>query len=163
MLELLPEARDEISDLRELYVKSSTTTGRLIRLDSFCTFDDTLGYLTVNHTNQLPSVTISFNLAPGYSLLEATNAIKEVAVKELPESVTGRFQGMASEFEESLIDLGLLLLLCIFIILYNTRNSVRGFSPPSNYYLRIALGYFRRSADADFYSGKSWISLVLSD
>ena len=115
IVELLPEARDEISDLRELYVKSSTT-GRLIRLDSFCTFDDTLGYLTVNHTNQLPSVTISFNLASWYSLLEATNAIKEVAVKELPESVTGRFQGMASEFEESLIDLGLLLLLCIFII-----------------------------------------------
>ena len=115
IVELLPEARDEASDLQDLYVKSSVT-GKLVRLDSFCAFEDGLGYLTVNHTNQLPSVTISFNVAPGYSLLEATNAVKNVAAQELPESVTGSFQGMASEFERSLIDLGLLLLLCIFII-----------------------------------------------
>lgn len=115
ILELLPQSRNEKADLQDLYVKS-TTTDKLVRLDSFCTFSDSEGYLTVNHSDQLPSVTISFNIAPGYSLLEATTAVKKVAAEVLPETISGNFQGMANEFEKSIIDLGLLLLLCIFVI-----------------------------------------------
>ncbi len=115
IVEVLPRARDQKEDLKSLYVKSETT-GKLVRLDSFCTFEEGTGYLTVNHTNQLPSVTVSFNTAPGVSLLEATEVVKKTAAEILPESITGSFQGMASEFEKSLVDLGLLLLLCIFVI-----------------------------------------------
>ncbi len=115
IIELLPKLRNNINDLSKLYVKSSTT-GKSIRLDSFCTFEENIGYLTVNHSGQLPSVTISYNTAEGYSLLQANNAIKMAAKDVLPETINGNFEGLANEFEKSLIDLGLLLLLCIFVI-----------------------------------------------
>lgn len=115
IIELLPRLRNNINDLSKLYVKSSTT-GNVIRLDSFCTFEENIGYLTVNHSGQLPSVTISYNTAEGYSLLQANNAIKVAANEVLPETINGNFEGLANEFEKSIIDLGLLLLLCIFVI-----------------------------------------------
>ena len=115
IMELLPMLRNNINDLSKLYVKSSTT-GNVIRLDSFCTFEENIGYLTVNHSGQLPSVTISYNTAEGYSLLQANNAIKVAAKETLPETINGNFEGLANEFEKSIIDLGLLLLLCIFVI-----------------------------------------------
>ena len=114
LLELIPEARDNIDDLKKLFIK--TDSGQLVRLDSICTFTESNGFLTVNHTAQLPSATVSFNLTPGYSLLEATQAIKKITDKILPASITGNFEGMASAFEASLYSLGILLLLCIFII-----------------------------------------------
>lgn len=115
ILELLPSSRRYGEDLQNLYIKSDTT-GELIRLDSFCTFENEIGYLTINHNEQLPSVTISFNVGSGFSLLEATNAINKISAEVLPETIFGSFQGMASEFEASLISLGLLLILCIFVI-----------------------------------------------
>ncbi len=115
LIELLPESRDEKNDLSKLYIKSSTT-GKMVRLDSFASYEEDVGYLTVNHSQQLPSVTISFNITPGYSLLDATRAVRAAAAKVLPETINGGFYGMASEFEKSIIDLGLLMLLCIFII-----------------------------------------------
>jgi len=71
----------------------------------------------VNHLGQLPSVTISFNLAPGVALGTAVDSIR-VAEKEIgmPVSVTGSLQGTAQAFQASLKGLGLLLLLAVIVI-----------------------------------------------
>jgi HAE1 family hydrophobic/amphiphilic exporter-1 len=76
-----------------------------------------VGPLSVNHQGQLPSVTISFNLAPDMSLGKAVDQIAKIK-KQLgvPETVTGDFQGAAQVFQESSGGQGFLLLLSILVI-----------------------------------------------
>ncbi len=76
----------------------------------------TVGPLTVNHLGQLPSVTISFNLAPGMSLGQAVEAVERVARTSLPPTITTSFQGTAQAFQESSRGLGWLLLMAILVI-----------------------------------------------
>jgi HAE1 family hydrophobic/amphiphilic exporter-1 len=75
------------------------------------------GPLTISHVGQLPSATISFNLAPGTSLGDAVASV-ERARSELgaPQTLLGRFQGTAEAFESSLGGLGMLLLLAVVTI-----------------------------------------------
>jgi HAE1 family hydrophobic/amphiphilic exporter-1 len=75
-----------------------------------------LGPLTVNHTGQLPSVTISFGLKPGVALGDAVKQVEDLAHSTLPASITGSFQGEAQAFQNSLTGLGLLLLMAIVVI-----------------------------------------------
>ena len=73
--------------------------------------------LIVSHQQQLPSATISFNLAPGYSLSEGVDAInKAVAELELPQQMQAQFVGTAAEFSSSQTDVILLLLAAIAVI-----------------------------------------------
>src|SRR5216684_3378967 len=74
------------------------------------------GPLTVSHTGQLPSVTISFNLKPGYALGDAVNAIQQTAATTLPSTIATNFQGTAQAFQDSLRGLGLILLMAIVVI-----------------------------------------------
>ncbi len=73
--------------------------------------------LVITHQDQLPAVTISFNLAPGYSLSEAVSAIRTLHASEhMPASVRGQFIGKAAEFSASTGDEVLLLLAAIVVI-----------------------------------------------
>jgi multidrug efflux pump len=73
--------------------------------------------LVVSHQDQLPAVTISFNLARGYSLSDAVDAIREVEAQlKFPPQVRGRFVGKAAEFSASLTDEVLLLLAAVVVI-----------------------------------------------
>jgi len=73
--------------------------------------------LVVSHQDQLPAVTISFNLAPGYSLSDAVDAVHAVeATMNFPPQVRGRFIGKAAEFSASLTDEMLLLLAAVIVI-----------------------------------------------
>jgi HAE1 family hydrophobic/amphiphilic exporter-1 len=72
--------------------------------------------LTVNHLGQLPSVTVSFNLAPGYSLGDAVTRVREVSSTVLPATLTPSFQGTAQAFEASMRGMGLLLLAAVIVI-----------------------------------------------
>jgi preprotein translocase subunit SecF len=71
---------------------------------------------TINHSGQLPSVTISFNLRPGVSLGEAVDKIQEAAAQNLPDTITTGFQGTAKVFQESLKNLTLLLIIAIGVV-----------------------------------------------
>jgi HAE1 family hydrophobic/amphiphilic exporter-1 len=71
---------------------------------------------TINHSGQLPSVTISFNLKPGISLGEATDRIQNIADRTLPARMTDSFQGTAKTFLDSLNNLGLLLIIAIMVV-----------------------------------------------
>jgi HAE1 family hydrophobic/amphiphilic exporter-1 len=72
--------------------------------------------LSVNHSGQLPSVTISFNLKPGVSLGDAVNEITTLARENLPSTISTNFQGTAQAFQSSLQGLGLLLAMTILVI-----------------------------------------------
>jgi multidrug efflux pump len=73
--------------------------------------------LVVSHQDQLPAVTISFNLAPGYSLSDAVTAFRDVESQlKFPPQVRGQFIGKAAEFSASLTDEVLLLLAAVVVI-----------------------------------------------
>ena len=73
--------------------------------------------LVVSHQDQLPAVTISFNLAPGYSLSDAVDAFRAVETQmKFPPQLRGQFIGKAAEFSASLTDEVLLLLAAIIVI-----------------------------------------------
>jgi HAE1 family hydrophobic/amphiphilic exporter-1 len=109
-----PEFQQDPNALSLLYVRSSS--GKLIPLNSLARVTTGAGPLSVGHTGQLPSVTISFNLAPGVALGDAVAQIQAAATEVLPDTVSTRFQGTAQAFQESLRGLGLILIMAIVVI-----------------------------------------------
>jgi HAE1 family hydrophobic/amphiphilic exporter-1 len=114
LMEVEPQYQTDIADLSLLYIRS--TTGELVPLDSLVTKTPTVGPLSVNHSGQIPSVTLSFNLAPGVSLGQATAAVNRLARTTLPATISLALQGTAQAFESSMQGLGLLLALAIVVI-----------------------------------------------
>ena len=76
ILESQPEFQTDITALSRIFVK--TTSGQMVPLEAVTRLVPSVGPLQVNHQGNQPSVTISFNLAPGFSLGQAVDAIKEV-------------------------------------------------------------------------------------
>jgi HAE1 family hydrophobic/amphiphilic exporter-1 len=114
IVELDPRFQRDPAQLSKLYVSSSK--GTLVPLDSVAKLTRTIGPLSVNHSGQLPSVTISFNLKPGVSLGDAVNEITTLARENLPSTISTNFQGTAQAFQSSLQGLGLLLAMTILVI-----------------------------------------------
>ncbi|MDI6865643.1 MULTISPECIES: efflux RND transporter permease subunit [Thermodesulfovibrio] len=114
ILELKPEYQKDPSALSMLYIRSSK--GELVPLNSVATVLQSIGPLTVNHTGQLPSVTISFNLKPDISLGEALSEIQKVAKATLPDTIMTSFQGAAQAFKESFQGLWFLLIVAVFVV-----------------------------------------------
>jgi HAE1 family hydrophobic/amphiphilic exporter-1 len=114
ILQVAPQFQQDPSALSLLHVRSST--GQLIPLNALATVTPSAGPLSVSHTGQLPSVTISFNLERGYSLGSAVSAIESLALSTLPSTITTSFQGTAQAFQDSLKGLGLILLMAIVVI-----------------------------------------------
>ncbi|MGE5359684.1 MAG: efflux RND transporter permease subunit, partial [Bacteroidales bacterium] len=114
ILQVAPQYQRDPAALSLLYV--TTPAGKLVPLSQLVTTRPTVGPLSVNHTGQLPSVTLSFNLRPGVSLGDAVARVQEVARQTLPATVAGSFQGTAQAFQESMQGLGWVLALAIFVI-----------------------------------------------
>jgi HAE1 family hydrophobic/amphiphilic exporter-1 len=114
IMELEPRYQLDPLALSKLYVRSAS--GALVPLEAVSSITTGFGPLTVNHSGQLPAVTVSFNLKPGYALGNAVEAINRLATDELPATVTGSFQGAAQVFESSMRDLGALLIVAILVI-----------------------------------------------
>ncbi|MCU0241955.1 MAG: efflux RND transporter permease subunit, partial [Vicinamibacteria bacterium] len=114
ILETLPEFQKDILDLSLLYVRSSS--GRLVPLDTLVTKSTSVGPLTVNHSGQVPSVTLAFNLRPEVALGDATAEVERLARETLPPGITASFQGTAQAFRDSMQGLGLLLIVSILVI-----------------------------------------------
>lgn len=114
ILELKPEYQKDPSALSMLYIRSSK--GELVPLSSVTTVTQTTAPLTVNHTGQLPSVTISFNLKPDVSLGEAVSEIQKLAKATLPDTIMTSFQGAAQAFQESFQGLWFLLVVAVFVV-----------------------------------------------
>ncbi len=114
LLEILPKFQEHEDYLSLLNFK--TPTGSLVPLSTFVKLRSDVMPQTINHSGQLPSVTISFNLKPGISLGAATTRIQEVANRTLPATITPSFQGTAKTFLDSLNNLGFLLLIAILVV-----------------------------------------------
>jgi multidrug efflux pump len=115
ILEALPDFQRNPAKLNDIYVPA--TSGTAVPLSAFTHFESGTTPLSVNHQGQFPAVTISFNLAPGAALGQATKAI-EKAQKDLnmPASVQASFQGTAQAFIASLTNEPLLILAAIVTI-----------------------------------------------
>lgn len=114
IMELGSQFQQDPDDMSLLYVRSQT--GDLVKLDAVVKTTQDLGPLTVNHTGQLPSVTFSFNAAPGVSIGEATKVVEDLAAKKLDDSISTMFEGTASAFKESMTSLYGLLILAVVVI-----------------------------------------------
>jgi HAE1 family hydrophobic/amphiphilic exporter-1 len=113
--EVEPQYRNTPEALSKLYVRSSP--GPLIPLSTLVRVSPGVGPLSVNHYGQLPAVTVSFNLKPGFSLGEAAERVNE-AVRELrmPATISANFQGTVKEFQQSFQGLSVLLIVAILVI-----------------------------------------------
>jgi multidrug efflux pump len=102
ILELDPTFQANSSTLKSLYVRSPTT-GQPVPMSLLASFDQSLAPITINHQGLFPSVTLSFNLAPGHSIGDAVTAVN-AALKEyaLPSGLVTSFQGTAQAFRGSL-------------------------------------------------------------
>ena len=114
IMELEPRYQTDPAALQWLYIRSSK--GQLVPLDAVAGLTRNLGPLTINHSGQLPAVTISFNLKPGAALGDAVAAVDKLARQMLPATITTSFQGAAQAFQASMQGLWLLLIMSILVI-----------------------------------------------
>jgi len=121
VFEVLPEFQLDPAALGQLYISSSVTATNgmpnLIPLNAVAKLTRTIGPTSISHVGQLPSVTISFNLAPGMSLGTAVEQLQKIETDmHLPATITGSFQGAAAVFQSSQAGLLALLIVSILII-----------------------------------------------
>jgi len=114
ILELKPEFRKDPESLSLLYVTSSS--GQPVPLKTIADIKTDLGPLSINHTGQQISVTLSFNLLTGYTLGQAVTEINTLAANVLPASIACVYQGSAQAFQSSMQGLGILLIVAILVI-----------------------------------------------
>jgi multidrug efflux pump len=119
VLEVAPRFQENPDALRIIYAKSAT--GAQVPLSAFTRFEPGHAPLAVSHQGQFPSVTLSFNLAPGVSLGDAVTAIQAAERQQaLPTSVRATFQGTAQAFQASLANQPMLILaalIAVYIVL----------------------------------------------
>jgi HAE1 family hydrophobic/amphiphilic exporter-1 len=114
IMQVAPEYQQDPAALSMLYVQAAG--GKLVPLSAVVTTRQSVGPQSVNHIGQLPSVTVSFNIAPGVALGDAVARVEQLARETLPGTVSGSFQGTAQAFQDSLRGLGWVLALAIFVI-----------------------------------------------
>ncbi|RXZ38643.1 acriflavine resistance protein B [Oxalobacteraceae bacterium CAVE-383] len=121
ILEITPELQTDPALFDKLYI-TSPVNGKQIPLSTFVSVDTTkTAYLSISHQSQFPAVTVSFNLAPGAALGEAVDAInKAQAEMNVPQTLSGDFQGTAKAFGDSLASQPYLIaaaLIAVYIVL----------------------------------------------
>jgi HAE1 family hydrophobic/amphiphilic exporter-1 len=113
VMETVPSAQLDAGALERFYIPGN---GKMIPLADVAYFEHLLGPLSIPHSGQMASVTISFNLAAGASLGAAVDQVNKVARATLPATITTGFSGTAAAFQASQQGLGMLLLITVFII-----------------------------------------------
>jgi multidrug efflux pump len=133
VLEVLPNFAQNPDSLKDIYIRPSstlqntgapsangaatTTSGAPVPITAFTRMQSTNASLSVNHQGQFPVVTLSFNLAPGASLGEATRAIQQAETEiQLPPSIHTAFQGTAAAFQNSLASEPWLILAAVITV-----------------------------------------------
>jgi HAE1 family hydrophobic/amphiphilic exporter-1 len=114
VMELLPEYQRDLSALNLLHLTGRA--GVSVPLGSLAKVVPGTGPLTVNHSGQLPSVTLSFNLEPGTSLGTAVERVEAAAREVLPSTISTSFAGTAQAFQQAQAGLFVLLIMAILVI-----------------------------------------------
>ncbi len=115
IMEVGPEAKQDERAFNNIYVRSSN--GSLVPLSAFTTVERTVGATSINHVGQLQAVTVSFNLAPGAALGDATKRIEQAQQAiGLPASIITRYGGEAAVFKSSQGGQAVLLIAALLVI-----------------------------------------------
>jgi HAE1 family hydrophobic/amphiphilic exporter-1 len=116
IMEVLPTLQEDLATLDKIFLKS--TTGGEVPLSTFAKWSTTpVQPLAISHQGQFPSTTISFNLAPGAALSQATDAIQRAQDElKLPPTVITSFQGNAQAFQASLTTVPLLIVAALVVV-----------------------------------------------
>jgi multidrug efflux pump len=115
VMEAAPQYRQNPLGINSIYVHPSV--GNAVPLDAFVTTTNSTSPLSINHDGLFPAVTVSFNLAPGASLQQATVAIEKLQQRlAMPRTVRGGFAGTAGDFKKSLIDQIVLVVMALFAV-----------------------------------------------
>jgi len=113
---VLPSLQNDLASLDKIFLK--TATGGEAPLSTFAKWTTTdVQPLAINHQAQFPATTISFNLAPGAALSQATEAVQRVQNDlKLPPTVLTSFQGNAQAFQASLTSVPLLIVAALVVV-----------------------------------------------
>ncbi len=114
IMELQPRFRTDASMLDKIYIRASQ--GKLVPLTSVAALQEGVGPLSINHTGQLPSVTLSFNTKAGVALGDVLADLEKLNAAVLPNGVSATFQGNAQQFQDAQASMGWLLALAIIVI-----------------------------------------------
>ena len=117
IMEVLPNLQNDLTTLDKIFLKSPTTGGEA-PLSTFAKWTTTpIQPLSISHQGQFPATTISFNLAPGASLGQATDAIERAKSElKLPTTISTSFQGNAQAFQDSLGSVPLLIVAALVVV-----------------------------------------------
>jgi HAE1 family hydrophobic/amphiphilic exporter-1 len=117
ILEILPDLQGSFDTLNKLYIKSPAT-GDQVPLSTFATWTSVpVRPLSISHQGQFPAITISFNLAQGVALGQATDAVQKAMVElGAPATLNSTFQGTAQAFQQSLGTVPLLILAALVVV-----------------------------------------------
>jgi len=117
ILEILPELQGNLDTLNKIYIKSPTT-GDQVPLSTFASWTSVpVRSLSISHQGQFPAITISFNLAQGVALGQATNAVQQAMVElGAPATLNSSFQGTAQAFQQSLGTIPLLIMAALVVV-----------------------------------------------
>jgi multidrug efflux pump subunit AcrB len=115
ILEVQPQYQNDPTALSKIYIPGPN--GAQVPLSTFAHFVSKAEALSINHQGQFPAVTLSFNLAPGYSIGQAVDAIEQMREGlRLPGTIDGAFQGTAQAFQASLSSTPLLVAAAILVV-----------------------------------------------
>lgn len=114
ILELLPEYQKDASALNDIYLRSNAQ--ELVPLKAVANWREGVGPTSINHINQFPGVTISYNVSPEVSLGDVLNQLRKLQKETIPPGVSGGPVGAAQTFQESVTSSVFLLLLTVVAI-----------------------------------------------
>ena len=115
ILEVADDKRSDPQDLSQLYIKSDDGQ-RMIPLSAVTSWSPVIGPQAVNHINQFTSVTLFFNMKPGYTVGQATQYVEDSAKQILPPGIQGQLQGQALIFRNTVSDLVTLMFVAVFVM-----------------------------------------------
>ena len=114
MMELDRKYQSDINALGSLFIQSPA--GAMVPLSTLAEVKSGVGPISVAHFGQLPSVILSFNLAPGVSVGDAIGVINDAAAEVVPAGISTSFTGSAKAFQEAFKSLPILLMITIVLI-----------------------------------------------
>jgi hydrophobic/amphiphilic exporter-1 (mainly G- bacteria), HAE1 family len=115
ILEVADDERSAPEDLAKLYIKTDDGQ-RMVPLSAVTSSHAVIGPQAVNHINQFTSVTMFFNLKPGYAIGQATQFVEQSASQILPPGIQGSLQGEALTFQNTVSDLAILMVVAVFVM-----------------------------------------------
>jgi hydrophobic/amphiphilic exporter-1 (mainly G- bacteria), HAE1 family len=117
IMEILPSLQGSPASLDQIFLRSPVTGGE-VPLSAFAKWTTTpIQPLSISHQGQFPAITISFNLAQGTALGQATDAIERAKLQlNLPATISTTFQGNAQAFQDSLTTVPMLILAALIVV-----------------------------------------------